>query len=104
MGMEVFKDLKERNETLSTIELVRAEKVEEQADNTQPWLTLQQEIRDRLIQLKKLTALGVTGGLEESLEEVNRKVAKYNELVPSSQMQKTELTRDTFVAQLSFWE
>lgn len=88
---------------MSTIELVRAERVEEQADNGQTWLILQQEVRDRLIQLQKLTALGITGGLEDSLEEVNRKVALFNSLVPSH-MQKKELTKETFIAQLEMWQ
>jgi hypothetical protein len=68
------------------------------------WVLLQQEIRDRLIQLKKLTTLGVTGGLEESLAEVNRKVVRYNELVPAASLQKSTLSKDTFVAQLHTWE
>ena len=89
---------------MSTLELVRAEQLEEQADNTPTWLILRQEIRDRLIQLKKLTALGITGGLEDSLEELNRKVALYNSLVPSPHLQKKELTKDTFVAQLDLWQ
>ena len=89
---------------MGTMELVKADKLEDEAIDTEPWLSLQQEIRDRLIQLKKLTALGVVGGLEESLEEVNRKVAKYNELVPSTHLQKAELKRETFVSQLTMWE
>lgn len=86
------------------MELVKADELRNPTGETQPWLSLQQEIRDRLIQLKKLTALGIYGGLEESLEEVNRKVAKYNELVPSPQMRKAELRKETFVSQLSAWE
>src|SRR5690606_1637649 len=56
----------------------------QEREQTEPaWLTLQEEIRDRLIQLKKLTELGVTGGLEDSLAEVNRKIERYNDLAPA---------------------
>jgi hypothetical protein len=68
------------------------------------WLQLQQEIRDRLIQLQKLTALGVTGGLDDSLAEVNRKVIRYNELVPNKGLQKEKLSKDTFAQHIHTWE
>lgn len=64
---------------------------------------LRQDIRNRLVQLKKLTELGVTGGLSESLEDVNRKIERYNELseaAPPASM----VTKDTFVAHISNWE
>lgn len=75
---------------------------QEHAEST--WLILQEEIRDRLIQLKKLTALGVIGGLDDSLAEVNRKIEKYNELVPAPLLRKPEVTRAAFIAQLPEWE
>lgn len=68
------------------------------------WMMLQQEIRNRLIQLRKLTELGVTGGLDESLDEVNRKVAAYNALVPTPHLRRAELTRQTFMDQLDHWK
>ncbi|MCI3922328.1 hypothetical protein MO973_19030 [Paenibacillus sp. TRM 82003] len=68
------------------------------------WLSLQHEVHDRLVQLKKLTALGVTGGLDDSLEELNRKIVRYNELVPAPVLQKAKLTRDNFISQLTKWE
>lgn len=73
------------------------------ANASTTWQSLQHEILDRLVQLKKLTALGVTGGLTDSLEELNRKVSRYNELVPSPELRKPKLTRDNFIDELGKW-
>ena len=67
------------------------------------WIALQEEIYTRLNQLKQLTELGVTGGLDDSLDEVNRKVERYNELVPAVLM-KPKVTRESFVSQLPLWK
>jgi len=64
---------------------------------------LKQDIRNRLVQLKKLTELGVTGGLADSLDDVNRKIERYNELVPESQ-RRHGVTCESFVAQIAAWE
>jgi len=64
---------------------------------------LKEDILSRLVQLKKLTELGVTGGLSDSLEDVNRKIERYNELVPDAQ-RRPIVSCETFVAQIVNWE
>ncbi len=64
---------------------------------------LKQDIRNRLVQLKKLTELGVTGGLADSLDDVNRKIERYNELVPDSQRRGC-VACESFVSQIEAWE
>jgi hypothetical protein len=100
---------------VNTAELYRVRQTEDthyresrpQQQNVVPlptWNSLEQEIHDRLIQLKKLTLLGVTGGLQDSLEQLNKKVVKYNELVPAPSLQKPMLTKETFLNHLQYWE
>ena len=64
---------------------------------------LRQEIRIRLVQLKKLTELGITGGLGDSLEHVNRKIRRFNELAPD-EPQALPVTEENFVSQIRRWE
>lgn len=64
---------------------------------------LRQEIRNRLVQLKKLTELGITGGLGDALEHVNRKIRRYNELAPEGP-QSLPVSAETFVSQIRSWE
>jgi len=64
---------------------------------------LRQDVHNRLVQLKKLTELGVTGGLEESLEDVNRKIERYNEIAPAASP-VGKVTRATFIANIALWE
>ncbi|TLS50238.1 hypothetical protein FE782_21470 [Paenibacillus antri] len=64
---------------------------------------LKQDVHTRLVQLRKLTELGVTGGLSDSLDDVNRKIERYNELVPDSQRRQI-VSCETFVAQIDSWE
>lgn len=68
------------------------------------WMMLQQEIHNRLVQLKKLTELGVTGGLDDSLEELNRKIEAYNDLIPTTMLQKPKVSRDNFAGQMNVWK
>ncbi|HZG87646.1 hypothetical protein [Paenibacillus sp.] len=86
------------------ITAVRWANDQQEETTVEEWLALRGEIRNRLVQLKKLTELGVLGGLDDSLEEVNRKIEKYNEIAPGALGRKAAVTRDTFIDHIRFWE
>ncbi|WP_199614353.1 DnaJ family domain-containing protein [Paenibacillus alkalitolerans] len=67
------------------------------------WLQLQHEIRDRLVQLDDLLELGVANGIDKELAEVNKKISKYNGIVPSPLFQKMKVSKETLKTQLQQW-
>ncbi len=68
------------------------------------WLQLQHEIRDRLIQLEKLIDSGIAAGMDGELAEVNKKISKYNNSVPSHLFQKPLVSKESLKRQLKqYW-
>jgi hypothetical protein len=74
-----------------------------QAVAAAPWQTLQFQIRDRLLQLEKLARCGVMGDWEYALEDVNRKIVKYNALIPAAAFEKPFITKETFQQEVQRW-
>ncbi|MDF2721017.1 MAG: hypothetical protein K0Q59_692 [Paenibacillus sp.] len=72
-----------------------------------PWLELQHEIRDELRELLRKHGGGSSGEPQievSELAEINRKVVRYNNLVPTPMLQKGRIHPDTVSKQLQSWE
>lgn len=68
-----------------------------------PWLELQKEIRKSIGALiDQMENMNKTD-LERNLEEINRKIRKYNYQVPSSSLQKTIITAEDIAEQYPKW-
>ncbi|MBP3962707.1 DUF1992 domain-containing protein [Paenibacillus lignilyticus] len=68
------------------------------------WLMLQHEIRDQLQKLILSSDGGSSGSPESELAEINKKIMKYNNMVPSAILQKRRITKDTMEQQLELWK
>ncbi|QHW29695.1 DUF1992 domain-containing protein [Paenibacillus rhizovicinus] len=65
------------------------------------WLILQHEIRD---QLQGLLETGSSVSLESALEDLNKKIAKYNQMVPNPMLQKWKLNGENMRQQFERWK
>lgn len=69
------------------------------------WLELQHEIRDDIRALiRQLDAGGDTSSLPAKLADLNKKIAKYNNSVPTPVLQKGRLHADSLRQQANVWE
>ncbi|SFT07365.1 DUF1992 domain-containing protein [Paenibacillus sp. BC26] len=72
------------------------------------WLMLQHEIRDQLQKLILSSDGGSSGSgsgsIETELSEINKKIMKYNNMVPSAILQKRRITKETMQQQLELWK
>ncbi|QYR19321.1 DUF1992 domain-containing protein [Paenibacillus sp. sptzw28] len=67
------------------------------------WLTLQHEIRDELHHL--ITSLNEKDEslISPKIDDINKKIMKYNNMVPSPILQKRKISRDNLEQQLKLW-
>ncbi|SDX09227.1 DUF1992 domain-containing protein [Paenibacillus sp. CF384] len=68
------------------------------------WLMLQHDIRDQLQKLVLCTDAGRSGMVEAELTEINEKIMKFNNMVPSAILQKRRITKETMQLQLELWK
>jgi len=66
------------------------------------WLTLQHEIRDQLRILSRSSNMD-EHKFNQELQELNKKIMKYNNKVPSTILQKRQITRENMEQQLQLW-
>ncbi|KIL35449.1 hypothetical protein SD71_14100 [Cohnella kolymensis] len=66
------------------------------------WLTLQHEIRDDLQKLARDERRD-NSMIERILQGINIKIGKYNNLVPSTVLQKRKLTTENWKQQIDNW-
>jgi hypothetical protein len=66
------------------------------------WLILQHEIKEHIQKLIS-SAHNDENKLEQELGEINKKINKYNTIVPSSILQKRMLTRENMQQQYKLW-
>jgi hypothetical protein len=62
-----------------------------------PWIQLDKEIREAIEQLEQFTQSEMTNKaakLTEMIDEINKKIAKFNIICPVSSLQKRRLKRD----------
>jgi hypothetical protein len=67
------------------------------------WLTLQHEIRNQLQQLIFASGKDAESTISQKLNDINKKVMKYNNMVPSAILQKRQITRENMEQQLQLW-
>ena len=66
------------------------------------WLTLQHEIRDQLRLLIRSSNMD-EHKFNQELQELNKKIMKYNNKVPSTILQKRQITKENMEQQLQLW-
>ncbi|MCQ6560010.1 DnaJ family domain-containing protein [Paenibacillus mendelii] len=66
------------------------------------WLTLQHEIRDQIHLLIRSNPKDEHTCIQE-LQAINKKIRSYNHKVPSTILQKRQITRDNMEQQLQLW-
>lgn len=98
MSMGVVLELYKRGRTNE------ARETKKPAATLAPWQVLQYEIRDRLLQLEKLARCGVMGDWEYALDDVNRKIKKYNGLIPTASLEKPLITKESFDSEIKGWK
>jgi hypothetical protein len=69
-----------------------------------PWLELQHDIRDGLQRLSKGVQQGTAVRPEQTLQEINKKISKYNSIVPHYTMQKALVDFRSLEEQRKSWE
>lgn len=67
------------------------------------WLLLQNEIRDQFQQLLSTLPDSDEPCIEQEIEEINIKIKKYNNMVPTSILHKRTITRDNMDGQYQHW-
>jgi hypothetical protein len=68
------------------------------------WLTLQHEIRDQLRNLLHSINNDNENIIERELLEINKKITRYNNRVPSTILQKQKITRNNLEQQFQLWD
>lgn len=70
-----------------------------------PWLELQHEIRDDIrALLRRHDPENETSAIQNELAAINKKIARYNTLVPTPVLQKGRLHADSIKRQAGTWE
>jgi hypothetical protein len=67
------------------------------------WLTLQHEIRDAIQALIIRMDSQAVYEPDDEIKEINKKIKKYNTLVPTPILQKGHLSKESIVDQLTRW-
>jgi hypothetical protein len=67
------------------------------------WLTLQHEVRDAIQVLIKQMDADPEVDPDNEIKEINKKIKKYNTLVPTPILQKGHLSKESIVDQLTRW-
>jgi hypothetical protein len=67
------------------------------------WLTLQHEIRDAIQALIILMDSQAAYEPDVEIKEINKKIKKYNTLVPTPILQKGHLSKESVVDQFKKW-
>jgi hypothetical protein len=69
-----------------------------------PWINLQKKIRDKIaLTLKMIEQKDIDSKITESIDEINVKIAKYNDACPPS-MQRGRVSLENIANQYKFWE
>jgi hypothetical protein len=67
------------------------------------WLTLQHEVRDAIQVLIKQMDADPEVDPDNEIKDINKKIKKYNTLVPTPILQKGHLSKESIVDQLTRW-
>jgi hypothetical protein len=67
------------------------------------WLTLQHEVRDAIQALIILMDSKAAYEPDDEIKEINKKIKKYNTIVPAPILQKGHLSKESVVEQLTRW-
>jgi hypothetical protein len=67
------------------------------------WLLLQHEIKEEFRKLLSTLPDSDENKIERKIAEINKKIKKYNTLVPSSTQQKRMIVRDNMEGQYQHW-
>lgn len=69
-----------------------------------PWINLQKEIREQMaVTMKMIEQNTIESKIKDSIDEINVKIAKYNDACPPS-MQRGKISLENIAEKYKFWK